>query len=490
MAEKRKPAVSRSQRLSAHRIELPNWFGWLAVAAMFLLPVTRVDFAETWRVPLLSLGEWLLLPLGVASLSTGLLDLPKIRERTLLPLWLSAMTPAALWLGAVGLAILGSTFSQTSGDLLLAWVSRLLFPVMAFLPLLVRPIWRDRLFQALGAGVFIMVLVVMWQLRSAGLAASDPERLNFGGFLANQYDYGVYMAVALPLLAGWMGGGMARHRLLVMLVTMFLLPGLALAASQTWAGIFAGLIGLAVCWTAWRKHAWILGVFVCLLVFGQGTESGRERERLHREQLVATLDLGTDHLKSASQAFVARPFLGYGPESFLTPAETPPAVAEPRAWYASLLGGSGLVGLGMWLALLAELAARALGRDNRRALFRGGVLGGAAGLAAAGWWCDVLPAGAGALVGFLLALSVVEDPEAAAESGRRSGRHRDGEAVSKRTSARRKAETPAAQAQTAPAQEGEAGSPMAVVPPGSEVGASGIALREPRANDEETQVMD
>ncbi|MCL2000803.1 MAG: hypothetical protein FWG74_05155 [Planctomycetes bacterium] len=105
-----------------------------------------------------------------------------------------------------------------------------------------------------------------------------------------------------------------------------------------------------------------------------------------------------------------KPCFGAGPAFFLRePARAKTVNTLP--WYALLLGGMGLAGVGTGLAFLAELAARALGREGRRCLLSGGVLGGTAGLAAACLWSGALPKGGGAMVGLLLAFSALEEPE-------------------------------------------------------------------------------
>ncbi len=442
MSANKKTPSGRPPSAETGRHAMPDWYGWLGVLAMLLLIVVEVPAGNgVWRFPMLSLGEWLLLPLGMASLSMGLLVLPRVREKNFLPLWLTAIAPAVTWLIAEGLAIVNAGFTSASGDLILSWVVRLIFPVMAFVPLLANARWRDRLMWALTIALSVNVLAVMWRTWTTGLASGNPLRLNVGGLLANQHDFGLMLAVALPLVAAWRGGGGKTARGLAMIYCMFLLPCLSLAACNAWGGVFAAGAGLLVCWTAWRGHAWILGIFLSLLVFGAGSEASRSREHDRRALMAATAEMGSASDRAALEAFVQRPFLGNGPEGFTNggprAADSPD---EPKPWYAFLLGGSGLAGLGMWFVILAELAARALGRDGRRDQLRsGGVLGGTIGLAAAGVWTSVLVPGGGAMVGLLLAISMVEDPIAAAGS-RRLSRERDAAAGQKRVSGQRRVE--------------------------------------------------
>ncbi len=409
------------RRTAGDRGAPPDWFGWLALAAMFLLPLVRVGTSSgVWTFPLLSLGEWLLLPLGAASLTMGLLTRGTLQGKNLLPLWMAAVAPAFLWLLVAGLSMLINGASPAGGDLFLSWVVHLIFPVMAFLPLLVLPIWRDRLMWALAAGLALNAILVFWQARSAGLAPPDAGLLDFGGMLAEQYDYALLLGTAIPLLAAWRGGDLQKSRALAIMFCTFLLPALSLIACFSWAGVAALAVGLAVSWAAWRSPAWIMGIFLCLLVFGYGSDTRSERDSNQRRLLAASLQAGGGNYQKALKTFEARPILGSGPESYL--AESAGA-ANPMPWYAALLGGTGLLGLGMWLALLAELAARTLGRDGRRCLLYGGVLGGTAGLAVACLWSPALPEGAGAMVGLLLAFSILEEPE---RPSRRSIRARNG----------------------------------------------------------------
>lgn len=412
-----RPVRGKTRRLAAAKFTPPSWFGWLGVAAMVLLPVVGINAAKgKWFFPLLSLGEWLLLPLGAASLSMGLLTLWKVRERTLLPLWISAIIPALLWMAAVGIATLCNPCTASSGDMFLSWAVHLVFPTMAFLPLLSRPEWRDRLMWGLAAGLALNIAVIAWQWKSAGLPADSLGLLNLGGLLVNQHDYAVFLAVALPLLAAWRGGDADKYRALSILICTFLLPAVALTVCFGLPGLAAAAIGLAICLATWRNIAWIMGIFLCLLIFGYGSASRTETDAARR-RLIAASPMGQEAYGKAMRTFLEHPYLGSGPESF-GGAEgngngaRPVDALNPRPWYATLLGGSGLIGLGMWLVLLGELAARALGRYGKRCLWYGGVLGGTIGLAAAGLWVDALPEGVGALVGILIAVSTLEEPAA------------------------------------------------------------------------------
>ncbi len=421
---------ARSQRLAVAKLAPGAWFGWLGVGAMFLLAAVRVRAGGgVWYFPLLSLGEWLLLPLGVASLTMGYLSLSRVREKTLLPLWIAAIVPAALWLiGAAGsMAYNGA--GAGGGDMFLAWAVHLIFPTLTFLPLLTMRVWRDRLMWALAAGVAVNAVAVFWQARFSGISPPDAGMLRFGGFLANQHDYGLMLGMALPLITAWHGGERAANKALANLLCTFLLPVLALSACFGWVGLAASAVGLIAAWTVWRSYAWVLGVFVCLLVFGYGAEGREASDQARRRLFADSAMMGGSAYRRAFNTFQVRPYLGSGPESFASSAPAGAAAdsAEPRPWYAALLGGTGVVGLGMWLALLGELLARAAGRYGRRCLWYGGVMGGVLALTAAGVWTDALPEGAGALVGLLLAVSILEEPEAAPEAGRR--RRRDGEAA-------------------------------------------------------------
>lgn len=420
MPENRRNHAGKQKRLTAAKFAPPDWFGWMGVAAMFLLPVVRINFSDgPWFFPLLSLGEWLLLPMGAVSLSIGLLTLWKIRERTLLPLWISAVLPALAWLAAMGVSMLKNGVGPAGGDMLLSWAVHIVFPTMAFLPLLARPYWRDRLMWALAGGIIANVALIFWQSYAAGLSMGDEERLSLGGLLANQHDYGLMLAIALPLLAAWRGGSIDKNRSLAMMFGTFLLPAVCLSASYSWVGVIAASVGLIISWAAWRSTAWILGLFLCLLLFGYGSEDRRDREMNQRRLLIASATMGDETYRKAADVFMDQPFFGAGPESFHAgDGHEPAATIRPTPWYASLLGGSGLAGLGLWLVLLGELAARTFGRHGKRCLWYGGVLGGVAGVAVAGLWTDVLPEGAGALIGLLIAASVLEEPEAVAGSRR------------------------------------------------------------------------
>lgn len=417
MADKRVRA--RSQRLTLAKLTPPDWFGWLGVIAMLLLPVVRINLTDgPWFFPLLSFGEWLLLPLGVCSLTMGFLSLSRIREKTLLPLCIAAILPAIVWLAAMGITIAQNGVNAASGDIFLSWAVHLIFPSMVFLPLLTMRVWRNRLMWALMFGVVVNAVLIFWQGYSAGISPPDRTLLAFGGFLANQHDYGLMLGIALPLLAAWRGGHEKRNPLAIMLCT-FLIPVLAMLACFTASGLIAAIIGLAVAWAAWRNQAWILGVFLCLAVLGYGSGMRDEHDRNQRSLLADSVTLGQASYRRASNMFQVRPFLGAGPQSFIFgTGHEPTGSIIPAPWYASLLGGAGLLGLGVWIALLAELAARTVGRFGKRCLWHGGVLGGVGALAVVGFWTDALPEGAGAMVGVLIALSILEEPDTTLPSPR------------------------------------------------------------------------
>lgn len=426
MTEEKKGPTGKPARSAPGDGEPPDWYGWLGLAAMFLLGVARVTRdGGMWELPLLSLGEWLMLPLGAASLTMGLLSLGRIREKTLLPLWMAAVLPGVLWLAAAGLSMLRNGAGPDGGDLFLSWAVRLIFPGMAFLPLLASAKWRDRVMWALAAGLVLNVAVILAQFFSAGHAAADSENLAMGGLLADQGDWGMMLAVSLPLLAAWRGGNSGMNRATALLICMFLLPALTLSSCWSWAGLAGAGAGLVVCWVSWRSHAWIMGVFLCLLLFGYGSGERLARERDRRQLLAFSASEGGACNDVALKAFVNRPYTGLGPDAFQAKCSEVPEKGGRASWYAALLGGTGLIGLCLWLVMLAELAARALGRDGRRTLLRsGGVLGGTVGLAVASAWTGALSPGAGAMAGFLLAVSLLEEPEVAA-AGRRASRSKD-----------------------------------------------------------------
>lgn len=409
----RRPSGSRTKRLTAAKLTPPDGFGWLGVAAMFLLVVSRVPTGggAFWTFPLLSLGEWLLLPLGAAALTMGLLTLWKVRERTWLPLWMSGVVPGCLWLLAAGLTLLKNDFGQEGGDMFLSWAVRLIFPTMAFLPLLAQPKWRNRLMWALAGGIVLNVAMILTQARASGLSLPDTGLLRVGGLLEGQFEYGLFLAVSLPLLAAWRGGENSRHRALSTLLCTFLLPALALGACFSLGALVAVGAGLAISWAAWRGPAWIMGVFICLLLFGYGSDTRRTREINSRKLLAASAALNRQQYDRALAVFESKPFFGDSPEHFLAndPNRSNDKAAAP--WYATLIGGTGLAGLGLWLVLLAELVVRAMGQHGQRCILPGGVLGGTAGLAIMSLWSNAMPLGAGAMIGLLLAFSIVEEEE-------------------------------------------------------------------------------
>lgn len=402
---------------------VPDWYGWLAVAAMFLLPFPALSalLGGDWLAGHLSPGEWLILPLGVLSLTLGLLTLGRIPERTILPLWMAAAAPGVLWLAAEALAMIKNGMGRSGGDLMIAWIARLVFPALAFLPLLAETLWRDRLYWALAGGLFVNLAVVVSRM----LSAPDVVAYVQPGLLYNHHDYGLFLVMALPLLAGWRGGGTRKNQALILVSCMFLLPAIAMTTLFSGGLLLALAAGLAVTWAAWRGHGWLLGVFLCLLVIGYGAEGKRERDRTQRVVIAGSmspvspeggLSLRLAAFDAALATFVERPFLGIGPDVFFSGADgaygkNADDGLDAPPWYATLLGSSGLAGLLMWIVLLAELLGRAVGRKGKSCANAGGVAGAAVGLAAAGIWTNVLTPGAGALIGFILAVSILDESE-------------------------------------------------------------------------------
>lgn len=418
----------KRQSVTTRMTSLPEWYGWLATAAMFLLPFPALSgrFGGEWLASQLSPGEWLLLPLGVLSLTLGILTLNRIPERTILPLWIAALAPGAFWVAAEALAMYKNGIGQTGGDLLIAWTVRLVFPALAFLPLLADDVWRDRLYWGLTGGLFVNLAYVIGNMLRAPGAASYFQ----SGFLYNAHDYGLFLVLALPLLAGWRGGGVKKNQALIMTSCMFLLPAIALSTMFSGGMMLAVAAGLAIVWSVWRGHAWVLGIFLCLLVIGYGAQAKQQRDRSQRVAIAASMSPINDEgglsnrlaaFDYALSTFVERPFLGLGTDAFFDPAGrvggrqgTSDLDAPP--WYATVLGASGLTGLLMWFALVAELIGRAVGRKGRSCANAGGIAGAAIGLAVAGIWTNVLAPGAGALVGFMLAVSILDEPDPEASS--------------------------------------------------------------------------
>ncbi|MDR1613582.1 MAG: hypothetical protein LBT97_12495 [Planctomycetota bacterium] len=399
----------------------PAWYGIATLTAAAMLPIARLDlFGFSSADIFLTPGEWLLPPLGVFALVMGFFP-HRPGPESVVPQWLAAIVPAALWLAAMLLGVFKNGAGANDHDLLAAWTARLVFPALAFLPLLAERTWRDRLFLALAAGVVANVFMATWQLYAARSGDGGSALRGVSGFLGSSEAYGLLLALFLPLLADWRGGERGSGNAIFMLLCMFLIPALSLASILSGGLLFSAFLGLLVAWAMWRGYAWIMGAFVCLLVFGYGGDARSNRDRERRRAITQSagstaFDGERSHLSAeydrALAAFADKPFFGDGLGPYHrreTPRSGLTAVARASSpWYASLLGGSGIVGLGMWLALLAELVARAAGRGGGL-LFGPGALGATVALLSAGVWTNVLAPGPGALVGVLLAFSALRD---------------------------------------------------------------------------------
>ncbi|MDR3211357.1 MAG: hypothetical protein LBU79_05515 [Planctomycetota bacterium] len=370
-------------------VGLPVWYGWGSLGVFFLL--FQPDPLEYFSLSFpLSFASGLLCILALLSLLPFILPGHFLLSR--LEKGLVATLPVLILLAVILLVSLAK-----GGDGLgfpPVWLVNILLPSLVLIPILYNTYWRRRLYYTLaataGLDLLLAVFASIYPAVGAGFTSGRP---------------GIAVVLLLPLLAGWHG----RGDNLLKLATLFLLPCLAFASLAAGPLAIVLALGLAVAWLSWRREAWLLGVFICLVVFGRGTEPTPERAGEERVVLASNLDpmegdatpgptLASYRL--ALDVLASHPLLGERQDSASVATLTPP-------WYAWLALKGGLPALLMWLVVLAELLARAGLRRGERLGNPGGLAGSLLALALLGLCYPLTPAGGGLLLGLLLPFSLV-----------------------------------------------------------------------------------
>lgn len=378
----------------------PGWWHWVVLSSIALAPVVDlrtlgIPWPDGW--PLFSLGLIPLLAAGAFLLAAK--EGRAVFSRAWPSAWPGFVWPlAALFgMGALGSAGAGSAW------ILASWIVQAPLAAIIFRVLVADERWRDRMAWTLAVAV-VAASVAVARLFMVTPAAGDPSVV--GGVLGRMGAFGAFLALSLPLLAAWRGGSEGKSQGWRMMSAMFLLPALALSVCRSGAGLAAAMGGLSVSWMGWRRHSWILGVFLCLLVFGQGNSP---------ERFIARMDgLGGDFLSSspdgearaALDAWKKSPAFGSGLSVQL------PSGMRGGGWLFNLAGDTGWLGVLAMAAMMAELAARSAGRDGKRCLWASGVMGAVVAVCLGCWWIDFSSPGVAMMIGLVLAVSSIDGPRA------------------------------------------------------------------------------
>ncbi len=443
-----------------------NAWGWFGVASVTVMPV-----ALALEVPFLPKRPLHIVPFDALIWLTALLMMLELIPRPGRGRRIASVIAAGLrsaWPGVLLLLVGGASWIASGapggGQLRLVaktafqWTEYLVLTPLVLGPRLASRAWRDRALWGLTAGVGAAVIAIAFRtpLESLG-AGGEAVPHEVGGLLGNRNTYGMAMAMALPLLAGWgldrlrrmgRGGGGVRSEPFSIwpLIPGILLPALAVYPLLHGGLLFAVGAGLAMVLLHHRFGGVLLagllaGWFVYSGLPTAGEASGTNRLRARAVQpWIAWRDEETGWTRSrptlrymrwaaSLNSLVAHPALGVGwggyqdaldarygdiprPEGRTDDPRLYDVEAnEPLSFSWFLVTGVelGTAGLVAVLFLLGEVLLRAagLGGGQGRPPVAAGLLGAALALLLAGLWAHPLTRGAGPLAGLLLAMSGV-----------------------------------------------------------------------------------
>lgn len=426
---------------------------WVAVVAFGAMPIA-VD------IPVYTVGKrsiavtpydiliWLsVLLLAVSGTNRLRRKLPAFNGWAKSVLW-------ALWPGL--LIIAAGLLSGLSGVTSKALFAKTVFQAteylvvtpLVFLALLQEERWRDRAFWALTLGCMVCIVSISVYTPLNQVAAGKIHPHVVGGLLGNRNTYGIFMAVALCLLAGWANPLSARRTGKFPRVWR-LLPGVLLPFLASYPVLAAGplaaiVLGLTVTYARAHKAGALYGVvLVVWLIWGADnvalrTYRGRtlaesvQVYRLHRsgedgrEQVRHTVR----YYRWAANLNLIRdnPLLGVGwgqyqngIKDYYSGIPRPPGTTgisalwdiesdEPFtfSWFWVTACETGLIGLAALGLFFAEMLARSCRLLSSATAIRApGVCGAVVALILAGLWTSPFVRGAGPLLGVLIAVSAL-----------------------------------------------------------------------------------
>lgn len=424
------------------RLCLPSapW-AWLAVVAVVLTPLAlavpvplsakRSVNLTLWDPLVWLLGLWL----GLSWLRSG-------AWRDVWRRVLAVLAPGLVMVAVGVLSVLGADLSTGAARALFAkglvqWSEYLLVGPLVFAVLLDAGRWRRRAWFALAVATGVAALSVWGQWAWQAPAIRQAPAL-LGGILLNRNAYGVYLALALPLLLGGVVSAV-RQRPGGVVPIALLFAGLALYPCLAGAAYLAAWVALAVtfgsCGRGRASHAW--AALVAIVVAGHFVGPGAGHRLRSVQVYVDYRDAAAGRVSrehtlrylrwSANlEMFAAHPRFGVGlgqyqkrlgpyyqldrplPEGRTDRPETfDIRTAEPFSfgWFFVAMGETGLPGLLAGLFLLTTLLWRGVELCRSGEPAGWALVGAGVGLFLLGWFASPLTRGAGGALALVLGAS-------------------------------------------------------------------------------------
>ncbi len=439
---------------------LPRAWSWLALAAMAGIPlvdlgINRLNFSF---LPKRALNLTIFDPLiWIAALWLIIANMRRKADSgcglcALARRWLACVWPALPLLACALVSLTQIEQFDTKAVKLISkniiqWSEYLLITPLVLMHLLSEAKWRNRAFWALSMTTLLAIAAISWRSPLAAVFAGKAHPYTVGGLLGNRNTYGIFMAAALPVIAGWAFSRSTDTKKIWLILPGVMLPLIAGYTCLAAGALVAMCAGLALTYAA-RNPAGILFpvILTGILLVADGPENRPLRMReLSRSIQLFRVQTRPGQLMPRSaptmrayrwaanlNMIAAHPVLGVGwgqyqrnivkyygdldhPEGTTDVIQHFDLTAnEPFtfSWFFVTAGETGLPGLACIMVLLAGIGARAMGLAGKKPCFAAaGSMGAIIGLLMAGLWTSPMVRGAGPLLGLLLAISVAGEEQ-------------------------------------------------------------------------------